>query len=631
MAKRDLDTAQDDEGSSNSDDESVEDDDGEDIQIESLIAGRAKRSTAGNRLASLLDKEAADDELELLFAEDEDDVEFEGGDGEHNSDDQLSSDDDDDQGPAAAADDEFSGEKELQRAARATRLGQKRKANANFFKPQKRVKINPNVTVEQQETPGTTHTPGTTKSRKKPDRVSWMPAIEAEPIRASTRRLTMKSRESTFATMKEREERRVQTVAVMEAAAAKRGLSKPKTLTQAERLAEAARTEKANSKSLSRWEEAEEKRAAEQQARLTALHNRKIDGPVVSFWSGIAEWLNGKVRHVGKRPKEVDAVNVDADISGPKRKNGKQDKSMGPPPMQASETISTPGDTTRVAAAAAASTATPDSTHPESATSTPTPAENPPAQISSAVRDEPAASLPEAKDVASLTTATQTAAAEDAPAKVEQYTGMTLRPSSASGVSKTPAAPSPSPASAPAPNTTPHLPSPSKAPSPQKPSPQVEYSTRNLLTLRNFPPALEKAHPLIFKKPGPKSHLRPQKPTQELCAITSRPARYRDPTTGLPYYDAAAFRELRRLRAGAFRWSAMLQCYTGARGAAARGVPPRFLTPEVKRERAVEGRVPETPRAVEGAGSVSTTPAYTPTPALASGRRESARRKLAAL
>lgn len=30
------------------------------------------------------------------------------------------------------------------------------------------------------------------------------------------------------------------------------------------------------------------------------------------------------------------------------------------------------------------------------------------------------------------------------------------------------------------------------------------------------------------------------------CVITGKPARYRDPKTGLPYYDAAAFRELRR-------------------------------------------------------------------------------------
>ena len=30
-----------------------------------------------------------------------------------------------------------------------------------------------------------------------------------------------------------------------------------------------------------------------------------------------------------------------------------------------------------------------------------------------------------------------------------------------------------------------------------------------------------------------------------LCAVTGLPARYRDPLTGLPYYDASSFRQLR--------------------------------------------------------------------------------------
>ncbi|MBE3047449.1 hypothetical protein IMZ48_34040 [Candidatus Bathyarchaeota archaeon] len=64
-----------------------------------------------------------------------------------------------------------------------------------------------------------------------------------------------------------------------------------------------------------------------------------------------------------------------------------------------------------------------------------------------------------------------------------------------------------------------------------------------------------------------------------LCAVTNQPARYRDPKTGLPYYNAYAYREIRRLAGGEFRWSALLGCWVGE-GAAAKGVPARFLDPE---------------------------------------------------
>ena len=73
--------------------ESTSSDEGteEEANVESLVTGRAKRATAGNRLSSLLEKEG-DDELELLFAEneEEEDVEFEDDD-ENASDAQLDS------------------------------------------------------------------------------------------------------------------------------------------------------------------------------------------------------------------------------------------------------------------------------------------------------------------------------------------------------------------------------------------------------------------------------------------------------------------------------------------------------------------------------------------------------------
>ncbi|KAK9914991.1 hypothetical protein WJX75_003400 [Coccomyxa subellipsoidea] len=48
----------------------------------------------------------------------------------------------------------------------------------------------------------------------------------------------------------------------------------------------------------------------------------------------------------------------------------------------------------------------------------------------------------------------------------------------------------------------------------------------------------------------PPKDMQPQKapvpPAKPLCVITGRPAKYRDPETGMPYADAEAFRELRR-------------------------------------------------------------------------------------
>ena len=51
------------------------DDEADEVPIESLVQGRAKRSTAGTHMSALIEA-AADDDLSLLFAEVEDDNEF---------------------------------------------------------------------------------------------------------------------------------------------------------------------------------------------------------------------------------------------------------------------------------------------------------------------------------------------------------------------------------------------------------------------------------------------------------------------------------------------------------------------------------------------------------------------------
>ena len=286
---------------------STDDDSDEDIQVESLVAGRNRRSTAGNRMSSLLEKEG-DDELELLFAEDEqeEDIEFEGDEVEEASDVQLdSSSDDEDQGPTAGVD-ELEGEKEIQKQDRQERR-QKRKAQELFKRPLgSRTKVN----VDPTTVPARPITP-LPRPKKKSERVSWLPTTEEGPTRSSSRKQTIQNKEVVHQRMQESEKRRRHQIEVMEAAARRKEALKPKAMTQADRMAEAARTEKRNAKSLNRWEEAEKKRAEEQKLRLAALHNRQLQGPVLSWWSGPSKWVNGKLVKVGvKKDEEIDIPSV---------------------------------------------------------------------------------------------------------------------------------------------------------------------------------------------------------------------------------------------------------------------------------------------------------------------------------
>lgn len=285
-----------DENSESSDSNDDENDDGG-ILVQSLVSGRSKRVTAGNRLSSLLEKEG-DDELELLFAEDEEeeDVEFEGGKADAASDVQLdSSDDDEDQGPAKA-DDDLEGERELQKQDRVERL-QKRKAQ-DVFKGRsglrKKLKLDPTTAVGLP----TTAAP---RPRKKSERVSWIPTAEEGPTRSSTRKQTVQNKKTVHQRMIANEKRRVALIGTMEAAAKLKEASKPKVMTQKDRMEEAARTERKNAKSLNRWEETEKKRLEDQRAKMDALQNRQLSGPVITWWSGMARWVNGKLAQIGRR------------------------------------------------------------------------------------------------------------------------------------------------------------------------------------------------------------------------------------------------------------------------------------------------------------------------------------------
>lgn len=276
-------------GEDEDDDEDEGNDDDDDDRIESLVAGRAKRTTAGNRLKAAINQEQ-DDDLELLFAEDEDDIEFEDEDHRASDVELDSSTDDEDQAPAKG-EDELAGERDLQKQERLDK--KKRKAHEMAKKPglqRKKVKIDPTILSISPTAP---------RPKKKSERTSWMHTAADAPVRTSDRGATVRNREVTHRRLIKSAQQRNKSLQYMKEAQKRKEASKPKALTQEERMEEAAKTERKNAKSLNRWEESEKKRAADQKAKLEALHNRQLSGPVISKWSGLARWVNGKIGKLG--------------------------------------------------------------------------------------------------------------------------------------------------------------------------------------------------------------------------------------------------------------------------------------------------------------------------------------------
>jgi len=55
-------------------------------------------------------------------------------------------------------------------------------------------------------------------------------------------------------------------------------------------MARALKIEKQNARSLNRWEESEQERLQMQREKLEAMRNRKLEGPVIRYWSGAVTW-----------------------------------------------------------------------------------------------------------------------------------------------------------------------------------------------------------------------------------------------------------------------------------------------------------------------------------------------------
>ncbi|RWA05658.1 hypothetical protein EKO27_g9440 [Xylaria grammica] len=615
------------------------------LKIEWLATGREKRSTAGNRMKSMIAAEEPDDELELLFAEDADDAGFTDAE-DDGSDAQMSSSEDEDAQENA---DDLEGEKELEKQVRESRqAARKRKAQEAIpLKFRKKVKINTSQTPSASATPAPKPRP-----KKKSERISWLPAPADMPTRASKRETTMAGKEQLHKQMAEREVKRLKQIEAMERKAKKMEALKKPPMTQAERLAEAALVEKRNAKSLNRWEEAEKQREEERKAKLAALNNRTLKGPVVTFWSGVGEWVDGKLKHVGKvvtieekpaKRKRHSAVGLEETIGGSRGDKAGQtnnldtftNKAAAPDPSSMSlnkaDTKPEPGkecaasvsdgecltgsksknpipsvglgkeaQPTHNGVAEIASGAPPISPIVLTTQDAEAPSDsnnqdsNPKKNVSQLqlpssadIRPPdlkpPSLQLPSTNLYTTSIFAPPTQASLMKPGELKPPSNSFLAPPvgvSQNGLSM-PMIGYNVPLGTPIPSNVLAPPNPAQRQSPlsmpqaniHHPPPDTDASTnfnenavkdKSVQTRILFGREMNK-----LPKPGPAVR----------CVITNHPARYRDPRTGLPYYNAYAFKRIQKLYGGEYKWSNLIGAWIGSEPSAAMGVPVRFVDP----------------------------------------------------
>ncbi|RVD85643.1 uncharacterized protein DFL_003958 [Arthrobotrys flagrans] len=491
---------------------------------ETLIAGRERRSTAGNRLAQLLLQEQPDD-IDLLFEEDGDDDDFEA---KHESDVDLGSSSDEEDKPQDQ--DELSGEKKLEQEERAAK--RQKRAFPGQKELDKLVKRQQNlrekrVTIQEpdQAAKAPTDDENTPRARKKSERISWIPTAEDLPSRQSTRRQTVANKQMIYERMKESNERRLKVIAAMNEASQKKKVENVQ-MTQEMRLERAKKVEEENKKSLNKWQEAEEARLEAQRAKLAALHNRKIEGPYIRFYSGRAQYDdNGNLISMGRRKlveelpdvievKKPDEKTTDAPTSADvKEPNGDvvmEDALQGPVSVEESKEDDANGTGL-----------------PEPITNAEPSVQQQPSSPPTTSQVPTYALVPSDADGSSDDTQHKIAA------QLQGDLDASLRPS----------------------------------------KPQV--APQNFIVLEGFTKRELNNKDLASKVLFPHNNGPLPKPERPLCVTTSLPARYKDPSTGLPYASLFAYKQIQRVKAGGLRWNNELQCFFDVQEAAS-GVPEGF-------------------------------------------------------
>lgn len=634
---------------------------------DSLVLGRAKRATAGNRMQALIQHIDDEDLRNDLLQEDEtDQQDYQLSDTEDVAFGSSDDDDDDEGPPRDGQDEDLTGEQELQKQQRLEARKKKRKAH-DFAN----IPLNPLQKRQRLVAQNSLLAP---RPRKKSERISWLPTTDDAPTRSSLRRQTVANKEQTEAKLKESQKRSEKAHELMKIAAEKKAASAVPALTQADRMARALKVEKENSRTLNRWEKAEEERQLAQQARLEALRDRQLEGPVFRYWSGSVIWQGDKIRVKRVHQPKIEPI-VEIAEQPPKPKPA----SATHPPASTTAVPDTPSanNTQEVQPADSTETqqlekATTDSTSDSPATT------QPPGQATR--QDSTAETVPETLQGTVETTEEAEPMAVDVPEKPDQQETVQQtapsskqQPSFLDGIhywaSQSPEAsaqknqnpslqaptPDPDPQSLPPPTLPPQTtstdqPQPPLAPLPagqpkdiaEQPSapldmqqdtqntplqsqplaqPQPppapllrEQAQRSLVILEAFPdleptiPALPtkksasstaviasvllpdalptlsaQETKYLTSKSAKKKEFLPPPPPKPVCAITGKPARFRDPKTNIAYKDLVAYKALQRVAAGGTAWSALFDSWMGIvgqgpMGRVARGVPECFWT-----------------------------------------------------
>jgi len=264
-----------------------------------LAVTRERRSNAGSRMAKLLQLAEAEQDVEEygeIFQEAVNDQEFEE---EDENDEDVNMDSSSEEDEAEGEQDDDAAERELKRQEKRENAKKQKRQSLLQQMMKKRTGAVAASAVASGAV-GTSSSPTPSRPKKKSERVSWLPEDDQQATRASSRKLAVINKQATTERLKEKEKHRLRTVEVMKAAEQRKEALKPKAMTQADRLAEAARIERENSRSVRKWEEVEKRKEEERKARIAAAKNRKLEGPVISYWSGPALWLGDRRVHVGK-------------------------------------------------------------------------------------------------------------------------------------------------------------------------------------------------------------------------------------------------------------------------------------------------------------------------------------------
>ena len=524
--------------------------------------------------------------------------------------------------------------------------------------------------------------PDKPKPIKRRERFSWLPVDTDASGRTSLRKQTVAHRHSVMERLQENEEQRLKNKAVRDEKSKVKQATAPRDLTQADRLLEAAKNERRNAKSLNKWEAMEARRAEEQAARLAALKDRKLDGPVVTFYSSIHTYRGStfptqdtgndatKWKKRGPKPKTIQEVSAMTPIGShsfvlPTPGNSNPSTAQDSPALPPEEVIaavptiqslsapltgmSSPGLNGGVTASLISLDVS-QSRPRSSASNTTSMSQMAPitsssnASVPEHVKAEtikgpgplvhPVADIEHEKmrDGIKSGDISATKAMTDRPAHIAVKDGQQIPPSSdlasqlsgqiGSQLKVEPAARTVSNPTGPGdtivvslPATQPELSKPlvehhalqasNQAPLDQSISiipqmtsssgliqPQTIHiegnlgstapieeviSTRNVVILAEFDDidaAAKEAYSVFYNV---KKAYKPPKYVTEQCPISSQPARYRDPTTGVAYASLHAYKKLKDMQQHRFIWSNMVGCYVGKHGHVARGVPPGFL------------------------------------------------------